>query len=100
MKVKDIFKTQNDWTQGSYARNKDNIDTGSRSPTATKFCLVGAVHLAYLKEGYSSESTAAIFLKIETYLIQNYRTRDITEWNDDPDRDFKEVKDMVNILDI
>ena len=83
MKVKD-FLTEKNWTKQVYVRV---------SSTGRKYCLVGAIRFCY------PEMNHDIVQKVNDYLLIHYKEYAVV-WNDQPEREFKEVKELINILDI
>jgi hypothetical protein len=87
MKVKDILKTEDDWVKGHYRQ--------LRMDGKWRFCLMGA-----MKHCYSDDAFIILIREVQDYLEEHYHTRGPAVWNDHPEREFKEVKELVNVLDI
>lgn len=71
---------QKGWTQGHYAEDKDGSIVSYNSPTASRFCLMGAVHLKVAPTEY---------LKAALGSLTN--TGRLVKYNDTPGRTKKEV---------
>lgn len=106
-KVKDILKTENNWTKGAYARtSKDAPQISPDNPEATCFCLKGAIirHCQTTSDTNASEWKRFhdTCHKVRVYIIQNYKEYydSMESWNDAPERTFDEVKKLVEALDI
>ena len=93
MKVKELFSDQTKWTQGAYAKSKNGTHLFSCDPTAVCFCLYGAISRCY-------EGDQDHFLTVSNKVRKAIGINDIFTWNDDPNRIFQEVKDLVEKLDI
>lgn len=91
MKLKDFFKSENNWYQGSWGPDEHTmrfIEEGEEDLDC--LCLFGA-----LRYCYNIEQQPKIFAKIEKTI-----GRDMVRWNDDPKTTFQDVQDLVNKLDI
>lgn len=95
MKIKELFSDESKWTQGRYARDKDGIKTNIKNDNASCWCLVGAVFKCYI---YHNADKA--IQKLEKKFGKSKSYKNIVQWNDHPKRTFKQVKTLVNKLDI
>ncbi|MFI5404981.1 MAG: hypothetical protein ACHQ1D_00560 [Nitrososphaerales archaeon] len=89
MKIKELLKNRWKWTKGAFARTWYGTKTEYYSSNASRFCLLGALLKCYNFD--FEEPGTKIELKIGGT---------ISEWNDNPDRTFAEVKQLVEELDI
>ena len=88
MKIKD-YLTEEKWTQGAYYRDKDGNGIFPKGE-AEKCCLMGAVFICYPVDDWQ---------RIEGKIIP-YTGPHVVDWNDDPERTFSDVRDLVERLDI
>jgi hypothetical protein len=65
------------WTQREYARNSSGFPVGACDPSATCFCMIGAI-----KRAGGFEYDARIPLDVIAHLRAAIATRDQTNWND------------------
>lgn len=91
MKVQDILTDESKWTQGYYARDKDNHLVSVDSPNACKFCLIGAMLKAYPEAAEKDAVETTTFRKLGS---------GVANWNDAPERTFAEVRALIEELDI
>lgn len=98
MKVRELFTDESKWTQHTRARDVNGRGVDENSPDAVCWCLTGAISHCYNPrdtiDSYVLESTIA--RKVEEAL----NGRILVVWNDNQDRTFKEVKALVERLDI
>jgi hypothetical protein len=47
MKVLELLSSEDKWTQGAFARNKDGVRTDYYAEKAVSWCLIGAIHKCY-----------------------------------------------------
>ena len=87
MKVKE-FLTKENWTQRAFALRQDGNPCHWLDTKAVKFCLQGALLKCYPGQPAT----------IDTLL--NNACGNTVRWNDAPERTFKEVKALVEKLDI
>ena len=95
MKVRDLLTDETRWTKGVSARNA--LGQGGvcyDDPSATSWCLAGAIHKCYGIDGWDP------IAKRVYALIQPLPKGGMGEWNDDPARSFSEVRALVEELDI
>jgi hypothetical protein len=98
MKVKDLLRDEQRWTQGALARDYCGRECMPGSPDAEAWCLVGAIFRVYHEGSEINEAIDAV-----TRLIVGYRIDgidEVEEWNDDPGRTFAEVKAVIEKADV
>lgn len=93
MKIKDLLTDESKWVQQTYALDEVGNNVYSNNPNATRWCLVGALYRCY---GDSSTVLSVIYRKVYTAIGNQL----ISEWNDDPDRTFADIKHLIDTLDI
>jgi hypothetical protein len=95
MKVKDILDKPERWTQGAAARDKRGRRCDVISDAAVRFCLRGAAARVY--SGPALEDALFSIAKALNLDEECYEDLDgaIEVWNDDPDRTFAEVRQVV-----
>lgn len=91
MKVKELFSDPSKWTQNTLYRDNTGKEVPWNNPNIVSFCLLGAIRHCYRYFQY---------IPIEILVRDKLIIGDITIWNDDPDRTFEEVKELVEELDI
>lgn len=94
MKIKELFSNESKWCQRCYARDKNGLRAYPRSNKAVCWCLLGAIKKCYLENDFN---TIKIMIKTKIKISSN---DSVALWNDDPKRTFKEVKQLVEELDI
>jgi len=98
MKIKDFYKSPKNWCQKRLSPEIDpNINAGVDLITETDrefncLCLYGALLYCY---GRNDGKISPFILQIEKEI--NFC---LVAWNDDPKRKFKDVKNLVEKLDI
>lgn len=102
MKMKELLSDGSKWTQGASARDATGRDCSPLSPDAARWCLHGAVIRCY---GLGTDEAVAIYIKLDETVGdskngENYAQWNYAQWNDAPERTFKEIKDLLNGLDI
>lgn len=92
MKVKELLKTERDWTKGAFERDEDgNLPSWSNKKPIC-YCLWGAIGACY-----SGQQTVSVMEKVCKYLnVETYIN--VGKWNDGAT--FAEVKELINKLDI
>ena len=90
MKIKDLLKTKQDWTQGTLARDKDGNAHFSET-NSTSWCLGGAIERCYPNRKIRNKVHLDVvgIIKME-----------IADWNDDPKRTFADVRKLIEEMDI
>jgi hypothetical protein len=91
MKAYELLSDPSKWTKGVIARNSNGERVAGYDPSATCFCLYGAIKRCY--PGYAAEET---FSRIQECVPD----RDAIGWNDAPERTYDEVITLLKELDI
>lgn len=91
MKVHELLTDESKWTKGWYAKTVDGNKVSVTDDAAARWCLFGAVWKCYRDPA-----------RMRTILSQVFadREREAIWWNDDPERTFDDVRDLVTRLDI
>jgi hypothetical protein len=87
MKLRDILKTEKEWTKGHYARNKEDEPVSIYDVDACKFCLIGAYH----RSNASLSSIVAAISKL--FPDRGY----VTEFNDHRETTFDDVCKVIEL---
>ncbi len=89
--------TPETWTKGRSARDKNDFPAEINSPTACKWCLAGWLNKVYVdpnKLDFTVFSNCTV--KLTKYLRDvNPNCLSFIQWNDDLERTFEEVKDLL-----
>lgn len=99
MKVKDLYVSEANWCRLHFAKNAIGACCYD-DPTANCWCLLGAVQRCYYNrpDGVFHNK---LFFDIMDKIKKHLGGLDtITDWNDDKNRTFDEVKKLVVELDI
>lgn len=101
MKLKQLFDKPERWTQKASARDKDGNVVAVDSGKAYSFCLGGGVEKCYK----GNKKRMEILNLIEEEMMNKHRlddgeNYDYVEWNDSSEREFDDIKKLVNKLDI
>lgn len=92
-KIKDLLDRPEKWTQGSMARDVNGMDLmDPLMPGVTSWCLLGALEHCY---GYGTSQWLE-----KRHLLEKTVGGWVSSWNDAPERTWKEVKDLINGLDL
>lgn len=87
------------WTKGDYARDAEGKPVHFTSPSATCWCLVGAIRAVAMEHRISH---IAVRLEVLEYLRHTGRVLRLNSalatWNDDPARTQSEVLSLLNEL--
>jgi len=94
MKIHKFLNNPKKWTHGSLARDHRGYGTLPIGRYAKSWCLAGIMIKCY---GGSSDKYNEVKNKLQQELG---RSMSITLWNDDPNRTFQDVKNLVTRLDI
>jgi hypothetical protein len=104
MKALDLLTSASKWSQGATARDMDNNVTSFDEDDACKFCLFGAILVAYDESDDTSHiSTKEKVMKrvtAELKVLTNDKEMTIPKWNDHRDRNFSEVKRLCERMGI
>lgn len=98
--VQEVFADPGRWTQGTLARDASRIPINPRAPSATCWCLLGAVHRVY---PHGPLRDAVIARLGETLRRSHGTGRSVgamLAWNDSASRSFVDVLLVVQTLDI
>jgi len=96
MKVRDVFTTPATWIKGMYARDGEGNGIRPQDPEAKCFCLQGAIRKCYDPAGDFSKE----YMRVRDLVCTRLGGSDIPSWNDADERTFKQVKQLVEELDI
>lgn len=99
MKVKELLSDKSKWIKNVFAKNKEGDEVNYHDPTAYSFCLAGAVRRCY-SETEEVFHDISLQISIKTHQDITQWNWSIVQWNDDPERTFEEVKELVEELDI
>jgi hypothetical protein len=97
MKVHQLLSGPEKWCRSAMALDKDGESVSWRSPTAVRFCLLGAIARCYAKEGGAYEEVTN---KVSRELEVRQGIGCISVYNDDIYTSFEDVKSLVTELDI
>ena len=89
MTVRELLTDASKWTQKVPARDAEGMVVSVFDPTATCWCLAGALHYCY-----SYEERVVLYAAI----YEELNIRSIVDWNDS--HSFNDVKSLVEKLDI
>ena len=96
MKIQKLLKTKRNWIKFRMGADKYGRYANPVGVSAAKWCLIGAIYKCY---GIDDVRTTRIIKKVRKEL--NMRGGDgIDDWNDDPNRTFKDVRALVRKLNI
>lgn len=102
MKIKDLLKSEAQWTKGSFARDKDGKEVPYGSPDAVCYCLLGATHLCY-SVPHEVDKGDRKYYEIRNilfdYIIKKHNIVGVMGFNDGVAK-FEDVKQLVEDLDI
>jgi len=90
MKVHELLTDVSKWTQNIAARNKKHRYVNPKSLKAVCWCLMGAISRCY-----GAEASA-----IRVLVKQILGNTIIEAWNDNPTRQFSDVRELALRLDI
>lgn len=99
MKVKEFLTSRYRWCKGRMAIDSKGNKVNYNSPHASRFCLVGAINKCYI----DNNTKDVVFTKIEKYLnlpSRLYISGSIGKWNDKKKTTFKDVRKLIEDLDI
>lgn len=93
MKIKNLL-TKKNWIKFDLAQNKDGGSVDADSSEACKFCLSGAIERVYSDE----KDYSRVYIQVMNYIGMDYFN--ISDWNDQKERKFSDVKKLVDKLNI
>ena len=91
MKAHEILSDESKWTKGAMARNSDDDECCETGAIACKWCILGAVFVAY---PLPTNRQAAIDA------LTNKLGLPVYPWNDDETTTFNDVRNLLLELDI
>ena len=95
-KAASIIRKPENWTRGTFAKDKNDEQVSPEDPTATKCCIMGALRKAREELNIPiGNYTRKAEVKIETVLIGKGLTPVLPEFNDDPKTTHE---DVIHIL--
>lgn len=100
MKAHELLNTEEKWTKGVYAVNKNNKMCTSRSPEAAKWCVAGALQKCYNFDLRMNAEDYKIYQDAVSKLRNYVKPLGmiISEWNDCSE--YQEVHKTLKELDI
>lgn len=98
MKVKELLKTEDKWTQGYYARTKTGTFVDATNRSAVCYCLRGAVEKCYRKAGARIEAEAKLRAAIRKFT--KGQCLELVTFNDALGRTFEDIKKVVELADV
>lgn len=98
MKVQDLLSSEEKWSKGSLAVDEFGNGVAYNSKEAASFCLEGAILKCYRGKMKRTEiiHTMANLIDVRTY--GKYKA--IAYWNDAPERTFKQIRKLIEGMDI
>jgi hypothetical protein len=94
MKIRELLSDESKWCKNVTARDINGVPVNEDSEDAVCRCLGSAFNLAY--KGQEKSAVESAWYKIYTAIGGMAFCR----WNDAPERTFKEVKELVDRLDV
>lgn len=88
MKLSEILSDESKWTKETNAKNAQGQKVDPRSPTATCFCLNGALLLHESTNKHSSMRK----------LIHEKIGNSIPRYNDNPKIDFSDIQKLIEVV--
>lgn len=89
MTLQQLFHHKDRWTKRTRARDIDGYACEAESPSAVAFCLLGGLNKCY----QNNVEWFAALRKLQQAIEPPGMT--VVEWNDDPDRTFEEVSELI-----
>jgi hypothetical protein len=105
MKVKDLLTDESKWCKNLPAVDKEGRQTTTRSPTACKWCLMGAIVKCYVETRppfYESYCAARykVLNAIREIHGNLYEEGYISLFNDGPKTTFAEIREVLERADV
>lgn len=97
MKAWELLDGPEKWTQGEGARDENGVPVYYNAKNAVCWCLMGALAKCY---GSLTPDWYAAVDKVNDALTQKHKNILVIKWNDDPNRTWQEVHDLLKELDI
>lgn len=100
MKIKELLVTEDKWARKGFAFDKDNRMVFGASPSAVKWCLLGAVGKCY--QGAEGEAVRELLIAELSAkdVAEHERPGVISRWNDSLETTFTDVQKLLDRLDI
>lgn len=98
MKVKQLFSSEKRWVKHTYATDKNGAACGVQSDKAFSFCLDGALSRCYTPNGKYWDVRTLVDVAIKK--MTRGRFSGVVRWNDYPRRTFKQVRKLIEDLNI
>lgn len=100
MKIKQLLVNKGTWTKGVLAQDKNKNIVPVSDVKAVSWCLVGAI-----LKCYDINQIDSIFKEVckeigSEHTGYSYSCNNIIDYNNSPNRKFKDIKKLVNKLDI
>jgi hypothetical protein len=114
MKAKDLLSDKSRWTQGALARDASGEPCRPCDDIARQWCVLGALMRVYgdtVDFVDATEAIGRVIPNLDNYDDDDYGVGEdvdwygvmedeIWAWNDDPDRDFSEVRKVLEKSDV
>ena len=103
MKIKEWFNKESRWCKGMMYADKNGKALSwyvNACECAYSTCLLGAVHLCYGLPSEWQPIIDKISKEINAKFVYYDDHNSIQSWNDDPERTFADVKQLVEELDV
>lgn len=95
MKLRDILKTEKDWTKGYYARNSEGLKVLPDSGEAVCYCISGAICAS--GTGYASTEMVTNAIKALFPERVHPEGHAVPEFNDHPETTFDDVCKVIEL---
>ncbi len=92
MKIQDLLTSESTWTQGVNARDIDGNEVDEYNSNAVCWCLSAAIEICY----FGSDK----FYEFREQIAKDLKVEFIHLWNDEEKRTFKDVRNLIEELDI
>jgi hypothetical protein len=97
MKVKELLSDASKWTNGTFARNANDVPTWEHGKDACKWCLLGAIAFCYPNSTYHFR----ILNKVRDIISRDYNGLiNIGIFNDDSNRTFEQIRSILEEADV
>lgn len=102
MKVWQLLSSRKRWTRGAFATDEFGNPTPIADPTATSWCLAGAIRKCYDRGPIRTEEYYGVNALVQKAIKKVSRGRfgTVCGWNDSSRRTFDQVKALVKKLDV
>lgn len=92
MKLQQLFDKPEKWTKGAFAKNAKGEGVIPDHPTATSWCLSGGLSHCYGDGPLSTDIYHRIVKELNVPFISN--------WNDEPETTFDDIRNVITKLDL